>query len=217
MNHTRCRRDAQHGALAYAAAAEHPEDRDEDGRADDGDDELPQPSAGRDHVNRIEDGVQHKRADDAEDDVHQKAHVAAHHLLGDPAGQTADDDRPYPTYAFHRCLLFLDDRTNPGRAARLYVDDPPVRVKNALVHRFRQGRMRKYAVNQLFLGRLQVHGDDKALDELRHFGADQMGPEKLAGHVVEYRLDQPLRLAQRDCLAIADEGKSTDLHLKPGL
>ena len=35
----------------------------------------------------------------------------------------------------------------------------------------------KTDVDQFFLGRLEIHGDDEALDQLGHFRADQMGAE----------------------------------------
>ena len=63
--------------------------------------------------------------------------------------------------------------------------------------------MREDGVDQLFLGRLQVHGDDEALDELRHLRADQVRTDELPGLGIEDGLDQPFRLAQRDGLAVA--------------
>jgi hypothetical protein len=42
-----------------------------------------------------------QRADDADDEVGQQAVIALHDLLGDPAGEDADDDRPDETNAVH--------------------------------------------------------------------------------------------------------------------
>ncbi len=58
-----------------------------------------------------------------------------------------------------------------------------------------------------------VSRDDKALDQLGHFRADHMGAQQLAGLGVEHGLDQALWLAQRDRLAVADEGEAADLDL----
>ena len=74
----------------------------------------------------------------------------------------------------------------------------------------------KTEFDQLLLGRLEVHGDDEALDQLGHLGADHVGAEKLAGLLVEDRLDQPFRLAQRNRLAVADEGEAPDIDLEAG-
>ena len=93
------------------------------------------------------------------------------------------------------------------------MDHPPIGVEHALVHHLRQRRMREDRVHQLFLGGLEVHGDDEALDQLGHFGADHVRAEQLAGLRVEDRLDQAFRLAERDRLAVADEGEAADLDL----
>ncbi len=39
--------------------------------------------------------------------------------------------------------------------------------------------MREDAVHQFFFGRLQVHGDDEALDQFGDLGAAQMRAQKL--------------------------------------
>src|SRR3546814_14587679 len=44
-----------------------------------------------------------------------------------------------------------------------------------------------------------------------------MRAEQFAGRLVEHRLDEALGLAQRDRLAVADEGELTDLHLAAAL
>src|SRR6266566_2152586 len=89
--------------------------------------------------------------------------------------------------------------------AGLEVDGPPVGVKHGLVHRLRQGRVREDRSDQLGLGRLQGLGDRVALDQLGHLGADHVRAQKLAGLAVEDRLDDPLGLAERYRLAVADE------------
>ena len=54
-----------------------------------------------------------------------------------------------------------------------------------------------------------------ALDQLGDLGADHVGAQQLAGLGVEHGLDQALGLAQRDRLAVADEGELADLDLVP--
>ncbi len=73
--------------------------------------------------------------------------------------------------------------------------------------------MREHGVHQLLFRRLQIHGDDVALDQLGDLRADHVGPEQLAGLLVEDDLDQALVLAERDGLAVADEGEAADADL----
>src|SRR5215211_159266 len=70
----------------------------------------------------------------------------------------------------------------------LHVNYAPVRVHDALVHHFGQRRVREDAMDEFLLGGLQVHGDHVALDELRHLGANHMGPEQLSRRLVEHCL-----------------------------
>ena len=57
---------------------------------------------------------------------------------------------------------------------------------------------------------------DIALDQFRHFRADHMRAEQLAGVGIEHGLDQAVRLAQRDRLAVADEREACPtLILRP--
>ncbi len=65
------------------------------------------------------------------------------------------------------------------------MDHPSIGIKNALVHHFRQGRMRENCIYKFHLGRLAVHGDDKTLDELGDFGSNHMGAEKFSGFCVK--------------------------------
>ena len=76
--------------------------------------------------------------------------------------------------------------------------------------------MREDGVHQFFLGGLEVHRDDEALDQLGDFRADQMGAQQLAGLGVEDRLRKPRILAERDRLAVGDEVEATDLDLVAG-
>src|SRR5690606_37841537 len=97
----------------------------------------------------------------------------------------------------------LADRNSKARLmwrralARSSVQCTSIGVEHAFLHRFRDRRMREDRVHQLFLGRLEVHGDDEALDHFRHFRANHMRAEKLAGLLVEDRLDHALILAER--------------------
>ena len=61
--------------------------------------------------------------------------------------------------------------------------------------------------------RLQRLGDGVALDQLGDLGADHVRAQELAGLGVEHGLDQALGLAERDRLAVADEGEVADLDL----
>ena len=83
------------------------------------------------------------------------------------------------------------------------------------MHRLGQGRVREDRVDELLFRRLEVHGDDEALDQFGHLGADHMGAEELPGLGIEDGLDQPVRLAERDGLAVADEGEAADLDSRP--
>ena len=71
-------------------------------------------------------------------------------------------------------------------------------------------------MHEVFLSRLEGHGDDIALNELGHLVADHVRPEKLAGLRVEDGLNQPFRLAERNGLAVADEGEPADFNLISG-
>ena len=71
----------------------------------------------------------------------------------------------------------------------------------------------KIVALQFGVGRLQRARDRVALDQLGDFGADHVRAEKLAGLGIEHRLDEALRLAERDGLAVADEGELADLDL----
>ena len=62
-------------------------------------------------------------------------------------------------------------------------------------------------------GGLQRLGDGIALDQLGHLGADHVRAQQFAGLGVEHGLDHALGLAQRDRLAVADEGEMADLDL----
>src|SRR3546814_10552758 len=61
--------------------------------------------------------------------------------------------------------------------------------------------------------RFELAGDGVALDELGDFRADHVSAQQLAGGLVEHGLDEAFRLAERDRLAIADEGEFAGLHL----
>ncbi len=74
-------------------------------------------------------------------------------------------------------------------------------------------RMREDRVHQVFLGGLELHGDDETLDQLRHLRADQVRAQELPGLGIEDGLDQALVLAERDRLAVADEREAADLDL----
>src|SRR3954464_4353989 len=70
------------------------------------------------------------------------------------------------------------------------IQNPSIRIEHSFLHHLRQGRMREHRVHQLFFGRLQVHRDDVALDQLGDFSTDHMGAEELTSLLVEDHLDQ---------------------------
>src|SRR5580704_3714464 len=98
-------------------------------------------------------------------------------------------------------------------AERLNIQHPPIRIQHRFLHHLRQCRMREHGVHQLFFGGLQIHRHHVTLNELGDFGADHVGAEQLAGLLVEDHLDQALVLAERDRLAVADEGEAADADL----
>src|SRR5208337_1626121 len=77
--------------------------------------------------------------------------------------------------------------------------------------------MRENGIDQLRLGRLAIHGDDKPLDQLGDLSPDHMGAEKFSGFGVKNGFDESVRFAKRNRLAIADEGKAADSDFKTKL
>jgi hypothetical protein len=73
--------------------------------------------------------------------------------------------------------------------------------------------VREDGVHQVGFRRLQLPRDDIALDELGDFRADHVGAQQLARLRIEHGLDEAFRLAERDRLAVADEGELADLDL----
>ncbi|PAV92830.1 hypothetical protein WR25_24902 [Diploscapter pachys] len=88
-----------------------------------------------------------------------------------------------------------------------------VGAERAFVHHLAQRGVREHRFHQLVLSRFQLARDDIALDQLGHFRADHVRTQQLAGLGVEHRLDEAFRLAQRDRLAVANEGELADLHV----
>src|ERR1700730_10375097 len=98
-----------------------------------------------------------------------------------------------------------------------HVDYAAIGVQHAFVHHFRQGGVRKHRIDEFRLGRLAIHGYDKALDQLGDFGPNHMGAEKVSGFGVKNGFYENLRLAERHRLAVADEGKAADPDLNTQL
>src|ERR1043166_9063669 len=105
--------------------------------------------------------------------------------------------------------------STPMRASMpaLDVQHAAVGVEHRLFHHFRQRRMREDGVHQLFFGGLQIHRHHVALDQFGHLGTDHVRADERTGLLVEDDFDQPLVLAHRDRLAVADEGKAPDPHV----
>ena len=74
--------------------------------------------------------------------------------------------------------------------------------------------MREHGVHQFFFGGFQIHRHYVTLDQFGDFGADHMRAEQLPGLLVEDDLHQALILAQRNRLAVADEGKAADADVE---
>lgn len=89
----------------------------------------------------------------------------------------------------------------------LNMDCAPEGSKHAFMHRFGNGRMRKNRFHQLRLGCFQCTTDGEAVDHFGHLRADHVCAQQLASLGIKYRLDEAFWLAERDSLAIADEGK----------
>ena len=94
------------------------------------------------------------------------------------------------------------------------MDHSSVSIQHALVHRFRQGGVRKHRIDQFRLGCLAVHGNDKALDQFGDFGSNHMRAEKFSGFGVKNGFYESLGLAKRNRLAIADERKAANPDFK---
>src|SRR5437868_9492134 len=99
------------------------------------------------------------------------------------------------------------------RLTELHIQHAPISIQHGFLHHLRQRGMREYRVHQFFFRGLQVHGDHAALDQFGHFGADHVRAEQLPALVVEDYLDQALILAERNRLAVADEGETADEDL----
>src|SRR6476660_7246305 len=94
-----------------------------------------------------------------------------------------------------------------GLPSRWNVQRAPIRRQRAFAHHLRKRRVWEDGAHQVFLGGLQLHGDDEALDELGNLGADHVGADQLAGARVEDGFDETVALAQRQGFAIGAEGK----------
>src|SRR5262245_49951202 len=70
---------------------------------------------------------------------------------------------------------------------------------------------------QLGIGAFERSRNRITLNELGDFRTDHVRAQKLSGARVEDSLDETLGFAERDSLAIADEGKLADLHLSAAL
>ena len=89
-----------------------------------------------------------------------------------------------------------------------------VGIEHRFVHHLRQRRMREDGVRRaLRRSASPVLAIDIALDQFGDFGADHVRAQQFAGVGIEHGLDQAFGLAQRDRLAVADEGKVADLDL----
>src|SRR6516162_6219648 len=74
--------------------------------------------------------------------------------------------------------------------------------------------MREYGVHELFFGGLEIHRDHITLDQFGDFSPDHVGAHKLTSFFVKDHLDQPLILAERDGLAVADEWETADPNVE---
>jgi len=74
--------------------------------------------------------------------------------------------------------------------------------------------MREDGVHQFFFRGFQIHRHDVALDQLGDLGADHVSAEQLPGLLVEDHFHEALILAERDGLAVADEGEAADADIE---
>src|SRR5262245_27859090 len=94
------------------------------------------------------------------------------------------------------------------------IEHPSIGIEHRLFHHFGERRVRENRVDELLLGGLEIHGHDVALDQLRHLRADHVRAEQRAGLAIENHLHEALIFAQRDALAVADEGKAADADVE---
>src|SRR5450759_87728 len=92
----------------------------------------------------------------------------------------------------------------------LHVEHASISIQHRFLHHLRQGRVREDGVHQFFFRGFQVHRHHIALDQFGNLDADHVGAEQLPGLLVEDHFDQALVLAERNRLAIADEGKAAN-------
>ena len=128
-------------------------------------------------------------------------------------------DSPGISYLWRRGVLYGIARLTPEGWHIENIDPPPapgtsdvhhpaIGVEDGLVHHLGERGMREDRVHELGLGGLERARDRVALDELGDLGADHVRAEQLAGLGIEDGLDEPLGVAERDRLAIADIGKA---------
>src|ERR1035441_8745542 len=92
----------------------------------------------------------------------------------------------------------------------LHVEHASISIQHRFLHHLRQGRGREDGVHQFFFRGFQVHRHHITLDQFGNLDADRGADEELPGLLVEDHFDQALVLAERDGLAVADEGKAAD-------
>jgi hypothetical protein len=94
------------------------------------------------------------------------------------------------------------------------VDGAAISVKHGLVHRLGDRRVREDRADQLALGRLQRLGDRVALDQFGYPRRRPCAPRRVRRSWRSNTVfDHALGLAERDRLAVADNGKVPDFYL----
>src|SRR5690606_1770475 len=91
-------------------------DGDDDAGADKARDEIADPATER-NADHAEDQTGDHGADNPQHDVHPQPGIAFHELLGEPSGDTANDDGRQPTYTVKLHLLLLREESRQGKPA----------------------------------------------------------------------------------------------------
>jgi hypothetical protein len=89
-------------------------DRNYDASSDEASNQITDPTAAERDAKEAQQPTRDSGPYDAEHNVHENPHLALHELLGEPAGDSANDDGCYPTD-----LMLFHLEISPSKAAKL--------------------------------------------------------------------------------------------------